>query len=247
MNGLIVINADDLGMNPEVNAGILSGLHQGVISDTSLLVKGDYVEPAVGGLKALGIEHAGIHINLDDLFGWKPGGIECHPRVILMEMLRKKEFLTACAREARDQIEYFLDFNLTPTHLDSHHHVHGFPAVFDMLLRLMGEFGIPAMRFSRHGYQLPTRIHIPYDPEIFLQMENGLKDRGIHFCKSYMENARNISKVGMGVTELVVHPSISGDAWRSEELEFLLSDHGVESLLQKGIRLISYQDLLMGH
>jgi hypothetical protein len=109
----------------------------------------------------------------------------------------------------------------------------------------MDEFNLPAIRFSGQGYHLPTRIDIPYDPDTYLRMENILKNKGIFYCKSYLENARNISQVGTGVTELVVHPSISGETWRSEELELLLSGDGAVSLQQKGIKLISYHDLLL--
>ena len=84
---LLIINADDLGLSKEINSGILWGLGHGFVSDASLLVKALYTDEAVTGLKALDVRHVGIHINLDEVFGWKPGGIELKTRPVLMSML----------------------------------------------------------------------------------------------------------------------------------------------------------------
>jgi chitin disaccharide deacetylase len=243
MKGLLIINADDLGMSPEINKGIISGLRQEVISDTSLITKGPCAASAVRELVDLGILHAGIHVDLDQLFGWKPGGVEIYPRAYLMKMLENEDFLKVCAREIRNQIELFFDFNLIPTHIDTHHHVHGFPEIFFLLLSLVSEFNIPAMRFNKGGYHLPTRMDIPFKPETFLCMEHFLREKGIYFSDNYLENAASISSVKDGITELVVHPSVSGDMWRMEELKFLMSDDGVKRWIPDDIRLISFKDL----
>lgn len=244
MKGLLVINADDLGMSPEVNAGILTGLQCGFMSDTSLLVKAPFAEPAVEGLKNLGTGCAGIHIDLDELLGWRPGGYEANPRPVLMEMLQRADLLAACAREARAQIERFLSFDLMATHLDTHHHVHGFAPIFEALMGLMDEYAIPAMRFSAQGYHLLTREDIPFDRGDYLRMEDTLREKGVFFCDTLLEGSGKIPEVGFGVTELVVHPSRGGDPWRSREMESLQSAEGVESLMRRGIRLMSFSDLL---
>jgi len=241
---LLVINADDLGMNPGVNAGILTGIEHGVISDTSLLVCAEHTGAAVEGLGYLGIKHVGIHINLDGILGWKPGGIEIHPRTVLTEMLRDERFLRTCASEARNQIDRFLGFNLVPSHLDTHHHIHGFLPIFHMLIDLMKEYDIPAMRFSGNGYRLPTRVNIPYNRETYLRMESLLEEKEIYFCDGYLEDANNIAEVSDRVTELAVHPSLSGDVWRCEDMVFLMSENGVASLRQRGVRLVSYHELV---
>lgn len=244
MKGLLIINADDLGMDPEINDGILFGLGKGYISDVSLMPKGPCAASAAHELLNLGKDHAGIHIDLDALLGWKTGGRELYTRTTLMKMFEDEEFIKTCALEARDQIERFLDLNLYPTHIDTHHHVHGFPVIFMMLLELTYEFNIAAMRFSRSGYHLPTRIDIPYDSKTFLHMENLLRKKDIIFPENYLENASNLFSVKEGITELVVHPSLSGDKWRVEELEFLVSDKGVKRLAQDDIRLVSYKEIL---
>ena len=246
MSKLLIINADDLGLSKEINSGILWGLEQGFVSDTSLLVKALLTEQAVAGLKALNIKHCGIHINLDEVFDWRPGGIERIARPKLLQMLIDPEFLHECAHEAKDQIETFISFGLIPTHVDTHHHVHGFFPIFEVLVDLLSEYGIPALRFSRYGYRLSTRKDIPYDDEIYAHMEDMLRGKSIIYCSHFLEGAMRVDDVNPGVTELVVHPSLGGDPWRSEELEILQSKAKADSLGHRGINPVSFRDLLQG-
>jgi predicted glycoside hydrolase/deacetylase ChbG (UPF0249 family) len=246
MNKLLIINADDLGLSKEINSGILRCLAHGFVSDASLLVKAGYADEAVTGLKALDVRHVGIHINLDEVFGWSPGGIERIARPELLQMLIDPDFLQVCTHEARDQIEAFLSFGLVPTHLDTHHHVHGFLPIFEILVDLLKEYGIPALRFSRLGYRLPTRQDIPHDDKIYAHMEDMLTRKGIVFCSHFLEGAMRVNDVLPGVTELVVHPSLGGDPWRSEELETLQSKARALSLGHNGIKPVSFRDLLQG-
>ena len=244
MSTLLIINADDLGLSREVNAGIVWCLEHGFVSDASLLVKAVYAEEAVAGLKALDIRHVGIHINLDEVFGWRPAGIERIARPVLMGMLNDQGFLQECAHEARDQIETFLSLGLIPTHMDTHHHVHGFFPIFQILVDLLREYGIPALRFSRHGYLLPTRKDIPYDDEIYARMEDMLRRKGIVYCPHFLEGAMRVHDAIPGVTELVVHPSLGGDPWRAEELDILQSKAKADNLGHSRIKPVSFRDLI---
>jgi predicted glycoside hydrolase/deacetylase ChbG (UPF0249 family) len=240
----LIINADDLGLSEEINAGILQGLIQGFVSDTSLLVKAPFSGQAFSGLKSLGIGHAGIHINLDNLLGWEPGGIEHKSRQMLRTLMNDQAFLRACTLEAKVQIEIFLSSGLIPTHLDTHHHVHGFLPVFAILLALLEEYRIPAIRFSRHGYRLPTREDIPYENEVYQHMEDTLRLNRIFFCTNYLEGADKACDAGKGITELVVHPSRGGELWRSKEMESLMTGIKAVRTEESGMKLISYKDAL---
>jgi hypothetical protein len=124
--------------------------------------------------------------------------------------------------------------------------VHGFFPIFEILIDLLKEYGIPSLRFSRHGYRLPTRKDIPYDDEIYAHMEDMLKSKGIVYCSHFLEGAMRVDDVNPGVTELVTHPSLGGDPWRSEELEILQSKAKADSLGHSGINPVSFRDLLQG-
>src|SRR5690606_25136721 len=67
----IVLCADDFGMNPAVNAGILSLAGRGRLSATSLLVDGPAARADIPALRASGLQ-IGLHLNPTESFG-QPG------------------------------------------------------------------------------------------------------------------------------------------------------------------------------
>ncbi|HON95338.1 MAG TPA: ChbG/HpnK family deacetylase [Deltaproteobacteria bacterium] len=243
MKGRLVINADDMGLSPEINAGILRGLERDCISDTSVLTGAPHAFTAVDGLKRLGITHAGIHINLDAILGWSPGGHELLPRTVLMDKLEEGTLSGACEEEARHQIDVFLSTGLSLSHLDTHHHVHGFFPVFEIIVRLAGEYRIPCLRFSPNGYRLTTREDIPFDEATYSRMHEQIRGRRLFCCDRCLEGAHRLAEVGPGDTELVVHPSLGGDPWRAGELDTLLRHAGTRSLEADGIRMVSFAEL----
>jgi chitin disaccharide deacetylase len=242
MNELIV-NADDLGLSSEINKGIFQGLEQGVVTDASLLVDAPFADEACGLLKEAGIRALGIHINLDLEFGWDLPGTERFPRPELMGKLADPAFQASCRESARSQIERFLLLGLTPTHLDTHHHVHGFFPVFSLLVDLAREYGIPAMRFSPSGYTLTTRRPVPYDGAVYRRMKDLLSSEGIFSCEDMVEGVDRLSRVRRHPAELVAHPSLGGDAWRAGELETLLSGAFRKGIEEGGVRLKSFAEL----
>lgn len=247
MRRFLVINADDLGLNPEINEGAVEALRKGRISDVSLLVEAPYAAEAVQSLVGAGVTHAGIHLDLDEVLGWSPGGGERYPRDVLMEMLQEDTgLLDACAEAARRQIEVFRATGLEPTHLDTHHHVHGFLPVFRTVLGLAVEYGIRALRFSPEGYRLPTRQDIPLDVSTSQAMKDMLAREGIFACDSMVEGAASFLDdpcKAAGTTELVVHPSRGGDPWRAREYDVLLSDAFCDAIRRHNIHVVSFRDL----
>ncbi|MGC9324486.1 MAG: carbohydrate deacetylase [Desulfomonilia bacterium] len=245
MSAVLVINADDLGMSPEVNEGIIEGLAAGVISDASVLVGAPCTEDACRSLERIRLTHVGVHINLDGQLGWSSPGRERFSREELMARLEHGELSETCRDEARRQIEGFMSYGLTPTHLDTHHHVHGFWPVFSLLVDLMQDYRIPAMRFSRTGYRLLSRDPIPFDRRIYAQMEATLRGRGIMFCTQVLEGVHTFSQIGHHTCELVVHPARGGDAWREKELDGLLSGEVRDTLRRRQVHLTNYRDLVL--
>lgn len=237
----VIINADDLGLSPQINAGILKGIEAGVVTDVSVMAKAPFVFEAAEVLKTYGILSAGIHIDLDTLLGWSSPGIERHTRPELQQLFEQDVFCEQLEAEVRDQIEAFQALGLVPSHIDTHHHVHGFPAVFGIMVKLMDAFGIPAMRFSASGYGLPSRADIPWSPTLAADMGATLQVHGIVYCERMLEGAGRITEAGPGTNELVVHPGLGGDAWRDEELKVLLA-LGPMALSER-VDLIAFKDL----
>ncbi len=244
MTNPVIVNADDLGLRRQINEGIFLGMERGVISDASIMIEAPEADDAVEGLRALGVEHIGIHVNIDEQMGWDVHGKERFSRNDLMSMLSSEDFLGVCRGRIRSQIEKVLGSSLSPTHIDTHHHVHGFPPIFDLILELMVEYRIPAMRFSPDGYTLTTREPIPFHAPVYREMREALAREQVFFCKSMEEGAGKIAGISSFPAELVVHPSLGGDPWREGELEMLLSGAFQEALHDRDIRLVGYKDLI---
>ena len=60
----LIVNADDFGLHPLINEGILESHQQGIVTSTSLLASGDYFEDAVSLAKTTPTLGVGIHICL---------------------------------------------------------------------------------------------------------------------------------------------------------------------------------------
>lgn len=240
----VVVNADDLGLSKEINEGIFKGIEKGVISDASLMIEAPYAPDALERLKVFGAKHVGLHIDLDEQLGWSSPGRERFTRSELMSMLSCEDFLASCRTQVRSQIEKVMNAGLFPTHVDTHHHVHGFFPIFTLILDLVREYRIPAMRFSTEGYTLTTREPIPFHASLYQRMQATLEREQILFCGSMVEGAGRVSEIGSFPAELVVHPSSGGEPWRSREMETLLSDAFRGILDERSMHLVSYKELI---
>lgn len=66
----LIVNADDFGLHPAINAGIIKGCRDGFITSTSLMCSGAAFDDAVLQAKATPALGVGIHLTL--VGGGKP-------------------------------------------------------------------------------------------------------------------------------------------------------------------------------
>lgn len=78
------------------------------------------------------------------------------------------------ARELRAQLAIMLDAGLQPTHVDGHLHAHAFPGVFPIVLRLLAEHQIPALRSPALSAWFPTTQQKTTNPWAALHPRNRL-------------------------------------------------------------------------
>jgi predicted glycoside hydrolase/deacetylase ChbG (UPF0249 family) len=241
----LIINADDLGISFEVNRGIFYAYEHGVVTDSSLLVNGASSQEAVTMLKANPQFPAGIHIDLDPLLAWESPGKEKFTRQELNRIMNESTFIKKIKQEIHEQIEAFLDTGLIPSHIDTHHHVHGFPRIFETLMEAMDRYGIKALRFSKKGYTLLGREDILFSPETAQWMEHTLREKGASHPDFLIDPLFPFSLHGLpaGVAELMVHPSMGGDPWRQRDLEMLMDTLFMKTVGDEGIQLISFSEI----
>jgi hopanoid biosynthesis associated protein HpnK len=153
----LIINADDFGLSPGVNRGILAAFRDGVLSSTTMLVNLASFEDAVSLALANRGLPVGIHLSL--LWGSPVSDPVTVPSLVegdgrfprSLTVLARRYFLGALEMdhvrtEFRAQIARFQDAGLTPTHVDTHKHVHCLPGVLHALVDVAGEFGIGRLR-----------------------------------------------------------------------------------------------------
>jgi predicted glycoside hydrolase/deacetylase ChbG (UPF0249 family) len=241
----LIINADDLGISPEVNRGIVIAYEKGVVTDSSLLVKGPYAQEAIEQIKQYPSFQAGLHVDLDPLLGWESPGIERLPRQKLLEQMNKPDFVKRVKKEVDKQVTAFLNAGLIPSHIDTHHHVHGFPQIFEPLVEVMDRYGIKAIRFSKTGYALLGREAISISAEHAQGMKDTLRKKKILHPRHLIDPLFpfSLKEIPAGVTELMVHPSTGGDEWRQKDFEMLINPLFMSTVSEEGIQLIGFSAL----
>ncbi|MGL4864631.1 MAG: carbohydrate deacetylase [Cetobacterium sp.] len=127
MKKKLIVNADDFGLSPGVNKGIVEAYLNGILSSTTLMVNQPYAEHAVELYQNYSNLGLGIHLTFDkgkSLFGVSSltdseGNFKRYK--LLLESGRKEDFI----REIEAQIFRFEELcGKMPTHMDSHHHIH---------------------------------------------------------------------------------------------------------------------------
>jgi predicted glycoside hydrolase/deacetylase ChbG (UPF0249 family) len=152
----LVVNADDLGMSPGVNAAIFEGHDHGIITSTSLMAAGPAFDAAVQGVRARPRLGCGVHLVLHDERHLAPKERVPHLALpdgkmrplgpTLRALLSGKITEDEIEAEYGAQIERVLAAGIRPTHLDSHCHLHGFSRAGKVLHRLGRKHGIPWAR-----------------------------------------------------------------------------------------------------
>lgn len=141
----VLVNADDFGLTSGVNAGIIKSHQHGIVQATTMMMNGLAVPEAV----RLATIHSSLHVGVHLVLTWgRPLAETSGPLTnadgtfrfsnhFLEEMPPDPELVYM---EWKAQIEAFLATNLPLHHLDSHHHVHGWPVLHDVIIRLAEEY-----------------------------------------------------------------------------------------------------------
>jgi hypothetical protein len=163
----IIVNADDLGIQPNINAGILSAYRNGVLTSCTMLMTTPYLEQTVRDYVQPRVLPIGVHLCLT--LGKAAATIDAVPdlvdaegnfklsadRLILASFKgpRGEALLAQIGREFEAQLARARDHGVRPTHADSHQHVHMNPAIFHVVESLLPRFGIGRMRLSREPFR----------------------------------------------------------------------------------------------
>src|SRR6266404_3773855 len=159
MAKLLVVNADDFGLSPGINAGIIEGFKKGILTSASIMVNAPAFEQAVELAHAH--EGLGIGVHLNVLRGKAvlppaeipslvdPAGRFLRtPISLCCDVLRKRVDLDHLSSEFSAQIQRAFEAGLHPTHVNSEKHVHMYPPIFARVVKLAEKYGVRAVRWT---------------------------------------------------------------------------------------------------
>ena len=169
----IIINADDLGIHPRINAGIVSAYRNGVLTSATLLVTTPYLEQTIRDAVRAADLPVGIHLSLTlgkavapaaevvDLVD-EEGYFKHSARQLLTRSFGGESghrLLGQIRREVAAQLALARDWGVTATHCDSHQHVHMHPAIRAIVEEECRSAGINRLRLCREPLP-PFAVHL---------------------------------------------------------------------------------------
>jgi chitin disaccharide deacetylase len=165
----LIVNGDDFGLSPQVNAGIIHAHQHGVLTNTSLMIAGPAWQDAVARAKDTPSLSVGLHLTLVQGRAALPphctsaitdfgGNFLDNPTYAGLRYFFSPRARAQVRDECRAQIEKFLATGLTLGHVDGHLHIHMHPTVQDILFPLLLEYNVPATRITQEPLALSRAL-----------------------------------------------------------------------------------------
>ena len=165
----LIVNADDFGLSPEVNAGIARAHRDGILRSASLMV----AEPAARAAAELARDNPELDVGLH--------AVVCQGRSMLdgsrlgaavgasgefidspvaagMRYFFDRSLRAAMTDELRAQVERHLELVGYLNHIDGHLNFHVHPLFADILVNLAVEYKVPCIRLPRERVMTTLRL-----------------------------------------------------------------------------------------
>ncbi|HBT80100.1 MAG TPA: hypothetical protein DEA67_08750 [Selenomonas sp.] len=166
----VIFNADDFGLHPEVNAGIIRAYEHGVLTSTSVMAVGAALTEAAELLHSHPDLDTSVHITL---VAEKPVLPAAEiPSLVTEEGLFLPDYgafmrryvcggisMAEVRAECEAQIVRLEELGIHPSHLDSHQHLHVLPGIIEICLDLMEQHGITRLRIPAESYGFTGGYH----------------------------------------------------------------------------------------
>ena len=268
----LIVNADDFGRSPSINAAVIRAHREGVLTSASLMVNEPACAEAVESARQNPTLGVGLHLTL--LCGHSalrpeqiPGLVNArrefsdNPAGVGIRYFCKRSLREQLRAEIHEQFAKFAATGLPLDHVNGHLHLHLHPTVFRILMTDAEQLGIRHLRFTRDGFWMNLGLargrilyrasHAALFGILSVISRRRLNDKQI----------RHTSRVFGLLQDSHVHedfilkllPSLpagdselyshpSLDEFRNE-FDALISPRVQDQVKQLGIKLIRYQDL----
>lgn len=272
---LLIVNADDYGLTEAVSAGILRAHRQGVVTSTSVLAVApgfsrsgrwlaDEAELGVGvHLAVVGEDPPLLAASEVPTLVDRRGRFAISWRTFLRRSLTGRVDPDDIRRELTAQVEAVSGLGVAVDHLDSHQHLHMWPAMQPVVIGLAVALGIPAIRVPRSHRRHPVSVGVN---RLSARLAASARAAGLRFAddSSGVDEAGHLDSAGLlsaldgfvarGATsaELGTHPGEADDpdrhryrwhyAWK-DELEVLLAPESRRAVEDRDFVLGRYSEL----
>lgn len=230
----LIVTADDLGLTPGVNRGIVRAFQDGIVTSASLLVTGSAFEDAAALAEQNPELDVGLHLTLVEERAVL--GREVLPTLVdeagrfprTSGEFFRRAFLGRISwdeveREIAAQIARFQKTGLRLSHLDSHQHLHMFPPIFQIVRRLTSRMDhvwirnsagpwrkSPGVQMGRWAQQLGLNLtclsaRTLHGPRLS-RTPDGMFGFDVSGCLTRPALEGTLRKIPEGLYELVCHP-----------------------------------------
>jgi hopanoid biosynthesis associated protein HpnK len=156
----IIVNADDFGRSPTINAAVTRAHREGVLTSASLMVGGAARTEAVALAQTMPDLAVGLHLVLADGPAVLPpreiphlvnqrGYFPADPVRLGLLYVLSRAARQELAQEITAQFESFLATGLPLSHVDGHLHMHMHPVAWRLLVPLAQQAGARGLRLPR--------------------------------------------------------------------------------------------------
>lgn len=263
----LIVNADDFGQTRGINAGIIRAHREGILTSATLMANGPAFENAVQLARKNPDLGVGVHLNLVEGRPLSPpgevaslldsnGAFVSKYRLIGRYIFRGLQ-LAELRKELAAQIKRVTDCGIVPTHVDSHKHIHAFPPFFRVVLKVLRDFGIGAVRLPLDRFRLRNALACPrgLPRTIALNAASHCSRRILrasssitttdHFAGTLRTGQVNgdwlsefIRRLPTGTTELMVHPGQCDDELQNTSTRLTAErETELHGLTQPGVAL----------
>jgi len=264
---LLVIHADDLGMNHSVNRATFEALEKGWITSASILVPCPWFPEAARWAKQHPSADLGIHLALNSewtALRWGP----VSPRDKVPSLLDAAGYLpldtpavtqnaklSEVETELRAQVDRAQSAGVSPTHLDTHMSALFESADLYTVYQKMGHaYGLPILQ-ALAGTHAPVGSSPPAE-EVLVEKVIAI-DPGIAAQDWTSWYQKQLEPLGPGVYQMIVHLAYDdeemrgatydhpdwGAAWRQHDLDMVKSAEFGQFLKAQGFKLVTWKEL----
>lgn len=273
----LIVNGDDFGCSPEINRAIEQAALEGILTSASLMMNGEAVDDAVRIAHRIPGLQVALHLTLTEgrpisqeisapALLSSSGLLNTSPTKVGLALQFSKETLRQIDKEVAGQFRAFSETNLPFLHVDSHHHIHAHPKVFDMVVKNAIRYKLKTIRIPyepwdlsgsiSRGHTLRNAFYRTVFGKLSAKGKKKIQATGLASCDAVfgLYQTGEITEDWMlslfdrllgraGTFELYTHPSDAPGTPAHEELRALMSPKVREKIEKTGTKLIRHMDI----